>query len=920
MTELFTDLVVQERTMSSLLGQSQNSFGLEGQNPSTVGGLLIGSSYKTSDGGARMEIFPQWDPTIALIVYNSAGTSIFKVEIDGTNTGDITMGDYAGSQGLFWDQSAGTFTVKGAITIVSGSVPWSTVSGTGKPADNATVGADWTTNLANIPATLGTVGAAGLYLSATYMGFYSGAAWTAYIDNSGNFYFKGDANSSIDWNITTAGTLTVKGKIVAGTGSSVSTAYLDGVIPQANLNIADRGWSQTCAFSVTDADTIAWGAGTFTSADGTAYSIDAGSTGNMVAKTYIYLDIAVSETAYQVTTTATTAVGVGKVLIAIAQNATAEATYQTMQGQGGLNIDAANIVAGSITANEIAATTITAAKMSITSLSSIVADMGSITAGTITLSTAGYIKGGQTAYATGTGFFLGYSTSAYKFSIDNGDNYIHADGSNIAIKGTLNLIGTLQLKSYTTAALPAGYSGFLSPTGVGAGTFTNAIKAYTSNDDWATAVEDNTQIYTTFGLSIPVNATISGIEVNIESHGDVADQEVRVYLSWNVGDAPPTWTAYKTLTPANTTDSVQTLGSSSDDWDKAGGWVYQEFSNTNFGVKLLLNSDGTGGTTFSLDNLQVKVHYVDPLSPFSTGSLAYNSTDAKFTGHNGTAWKSIAWYDDLSGFTSEMSYPSATLQLSSDAEASSGAGGGAYIKVKELTSTVTGAIKTMFEIKKTGDLQPTSLIAGKIYVNGVAAGEEHQTNNTDSDGYEVFTDAYIDVTDGDLVQVYMKSIDSMYDGKCQNFRLYWDISTKEFINASDDVVRSSAATIFKTGTATRDMTAAAGTQNIAHGLGIVPKFVKLSVTCLGRTAARFMVCIGSYNGTVNACAYSGETGSADVITGTSDTYGIYLQQNDTGSDDYQRAIITWDATNIILTWTKDGTPAETARIIWEAYA
>ncbi len=222
----------------------------------------------------------------------------------------------------------------------------------------------------------------------------------------------------------------VSGAITAGVGSSVAAAYLSGVIAQANLNVSNRGWVQTSAFSVTDADTVAWGSGTFTSADGTAYSISAGNTGNMSAKTYIYLDTAVSTTAYQVTTTVTTALGVGKVLVAVAQNGAVEATYKVLQGQGGENIDAANIVAGSITGNEIAASTITSGKISVSQLSAIAADLGAITAGTITVDSAGYIRGGQTAYNTGTGFFLGYSGTAYKFSIGvpTGD-YLLWDGS-----------------------------------------------------------------------------------------------------------------------------------------------------------------------------------------------------------------------------------------------------------------------------------------------------------------------------------------------------------------------------------------------------------------------------------------------------------------------------------------------------------
>ena len=198
-------------------------------------------------------------------------------------------------------------------------------------------------------------------------------------------------------------------------GADIPTAVLTGTLTQAQLNIANRGWSQTSAFSITDADTVAWGAGTFTSADGTAYSIGAGNTGNMVAKTYIYLDTAVSTTAYQTTTTATTAVGAGKVLIAIAQNGTGEASYKVLEGQGGENIDAANIVANSITANELS-TSITYA-------------------GTIIVDTAGNIRSGQTAYDTGTGWFIGTPSGTPKLSIGVGGSGLTWDGTNLTING-----------------------------------------------------------------------------------------------------------------------------------------------------------------------------------------------------------------------------------------------------------------------------------------------------------------------------------------------------------------------------------------------------------------------------------------------------------------------------------------------------
>jgi hypothetical protein len=72
--------------------------------------------------------------------------------------------------------------------------------------------------------------------------------------------------------------------------------------------------------------------------------------------------------------------------------------------------------------------------MNVTSLSSMTANMGAITAGTITLDASGYIRGGQTAYRTGNGFWEGYDTSTYKFSIkgSSGDE-MYFDGSTLKL-------------------------------------------------------------------------------------------------------------------------------------------------------------------------------------------------------------------------------------------------------------------------------------------------------------------------------------------------------------------------------------------------------------------------------------------------------------------------------------------------------
>jgi hypothetical protein len=61
---------------------------------------------------------------------------------------------------------------------------------------------------------------------------------------------------------------------------------------------------------------------------------------------------------------------------------------------------------------------------------------GSVFAGDITVDTTGNVRGGQTGYNTGTGFFLGYSGAAYKFSIgDPSGEHLLWTGSNLVING-----------------------------------------------------------------------------------------------------------------------------------------------------------------------------------------------------------------------------------------------------------------------------------------------------------------------------------------------------------------------------------------------------------------------------------------------------------------------------------------------------
>ena len=83
----------------------------------------------------------------------------------------------------------------------------------------------------------------------------------------------------------------------------------------------------------------------------------------------------------------------------------------------------------------------------------------SIEAGGLNVGAAGAIRGGQTAYNSGSGFFLGYSGAAYKFSVGNSatGKGITWDGTTFTVRGTLNAsdmtTGTLDFTALSRTAL-----------------------------------------------------------------------------------------------------------------------------------------------------------------------------------------------------------------------------------------------------------------------------------------------------------------------------------------------------------------------------------------------------------------------------------------------------------------------------------
>jgi hypothetical protein len=76
-------------------------------------------------------------------------------------------------------------------------------------------------------------------------------------------------------------------------------------------------------------------------------------------------------------------------------------------------------------------------------LSAVSTNTGSLTvSGNVTIGNFGNIRGGQTEFNTGTGFFLGYSSTTYKFSIGSTTKSMTWDGSVLTITGGVIQTGT----------------------------------------------------------------------------------------------------------------------------------------------------------------------------------------------------------------------------------------------------------------------------------------------------------------------------------------------------------------------------------------------------------------------------------------------------------------------------------------------
>ena len=192
---------------------------------------------------------------------------------------------------------------------------------------------------------------------------------------------------------------------------------------------------------------------------------------------------------------------------------------------------------------------------------------------------------------------------------DNQSTYTGVAGNGVYIWGAQMGRSDISIPVPFSPAMAAG-TNWTNPT--------NVVSSNDSRADYDDTDQDELKV-TNFTADIPLSASIVGIEVLIEGFGDSATVAQRVIDVGLTLDGTTLLGTRKTLTLNQTTDTTQTLGSSTDLWGMAAIGSGQ-VNNVEFGV--LIRDNDTTAAGLHLDHIQVNIHYTDTIPPYGQTQAA----------------------------------------------------------------------------------------------------------------------------------------------------------------------------------------------------------------------------------------------------------------------------------------------------------
>ena len=185
-------------------------------------------------------------------------------------------------------------------------------------------------------------------------------------------------------------------------------------------------------------------------------------------------------------------------------------------------------------------------------------------------------------------------------------------------------------------------SGWLAPNANPSGNCTNRGNAYVSDNVYTTCGTGNTAVYTFPSFNIPAGSVVDGIEVAVEGQSSGRDLDVS-FSDNGVNFYVIRTTGY----PVSTADQTQILGSSTDTW----GIPLLNANNFAAGALRMQISGSGGGGNFTLDQIQVKVHYrepstltVDAVTGTYGGTVNLTATLTKTVGGGAISGQTVTFY------------------------------------------------------------------------------------------------------------------------------------------------------------------------------------------------------------------------------------------------------------------------------------
>lgn len=431
-------------------------------------------------------------------------------------------------------------------------------------------------------------------------------------------------------------------------------------------------------WTLTDYNTVSWNSCTvYVYQDGAAgtFSITGSNTGNMAAITYIYLDLDVSLTAFQVTTTYATAIGPRKYHLATAMQARRSSAKAHLRAKVGTVNTGSYTVPGSIgpdeipnntiEADHILANTITASKLNVTELSAITADIGDITSGTITgvTITGGTIQtaasGARVELTSANGLRVYDSTPVLRVQIPTTFDQISffdtAGSSAGSLQGTVSGVTIMRLttpnylniydgsSSYTLLISPTGYIGFGGALATGSidiesGINSGTIDLTAKNDITLTSLVGNIILDT--GDKVGVGTFTTGPDAKL----DVLSTSAQLRLTYTDGSVYTQFTTnssgYLNIDPSGNRVGIDNSSPAGKlDILATGDHLLLTYTASTALANLSVNSSGTLNITTSSNDIGLpgSVRISDSATEYmdivvaSSGNVSFQHTGTYFT-------------------------------------------------------------------------------------------------------------------------------------------------------------------------------------------------------------------------------------------------------------------------------------------------